>query len=179
MRNTEEGTKRSIGRSSINHQSILGIPSRISPYSYCEIRIDRACGDCVLGGMSLEYMRNFFEQLNKRWSSCLIHIQQLLPRRLYISKRHQTSSVIKIGDILTSVTLQYLHDLTRLQVPNVRFMILASCNDPFPTRYAKACRDAVFAVNMASVRFQTSSRLIIPKTDRVVMSCGEDVFGIR
>lgn len=99
MRNTEEGTKRSIGRSSINHQSILGIPSRISPYSYCEIRIDRACGDCVLGGMSLEYMRKFFEQLNKRWSSCLIHIQQLLPRRLYISKRHQTSSVIKIGDI--------------------------------------------------------------------------------
>jgi hypothetical protein len=31
---------------------------------------------------------------------------------------------------------------------------------------------------MAGVRFQTSSSLIIPQTDRIVMSRREDVFGV-
>jgi hypothetical protein len=74
------------------------------------------------------------------------------------------------------MTLQNLHDLTRLQIPNIRFVILTSRHDPFSAGNAKACRDAILGVDMADVRFQTSSGLIIPQTDSIVVGRREDVL---
>lgn len=76
------------------------------------------------------------------------------------------------------MALQDLHDLARLQIPDVRFTVLASCDDPFPARDAEARRDAVLGIDVAGVRFQTPGGLIVPQTDGIVMGSREDVFGV-
>lgn len=57
-------------------------------------------------------------------------------------------------------------------------MILTPSYDPFPTRDAETRRDTVLVVDVADVGFEASCGLVVPKTNRAVVGCGEDVFGV-
>ena len=76
----------------------------------------------------------------------------------------------------TSMSLEDLHDLSCLQIPNVGFMVFTSSYYPLATCNTEASGNTIFSVYMPLVYFQAASCLIVPQTNGTVMCCGEDVF---
>ena len=58
--------------------------------------------------------------------------------------------------VQTCVPLEYLHDLSALQVPEVDFVVFTTGDDPFAACDAEARRDAVLLIPMAHVGLQAS-----------------------
>ena len=58
--------------------------------------------------------------------------------------------------------LKCLNDLPALKVPKVYLIVFASRDDPFASRDAEACRDAILLIGMPDVGLQTTGRLIVP-----------------
>ena len=79
----------------------------------------------------------------------------------------------------TSVTLEHLQDLPRLQVPNIHLRIFAAAHNRFPSSYAETREQAIRYVGVPFVCFDAFGRLGIPKSDGRVLRNGEDELGIR
>lgn len=62
---------------------------------------------------------------------------------------------------LASVTFQHLHDLPRLEVPDVDLHVFTSAHDMFPSR-RKVREYAKCAIRMPAVRLDTLGRLGVP-----------------
>ena len=77
------------------------------------------------------------------------------------------------------MTLEDLDDLSRLQIPQVHLVVLASGDDPFAAGHAKACGDAKFVVDMTHICFQTARALIIPQANSAIVSGRKDVLRVR
>ena len=60
------------------------------------------------------------------------------------------------------MTFQNLQDCSRLEVPDIDFIIFTPADNMFPFDGGKARRDAEGSVDMARVRFDTSRVLVIP-----------------
>ena len=56
----------------------------------------------------------------------------------------------------TFVALQYLCDVSRLQVPDVDLGIFASANNVLATRIAKSSYQTVCSIRVSRIRFDTS-----------------------
>lgn len=60
------------------------------------------------------------------------------------------------------MTFQYLNNLSCLQIPNVRLMVLAAGHNPLPTRHAEARRYAVLCIDVAEICLETARCLVVP-----------------
>ncbi len=70
------------------------------------------------------------------------------------------------------MSVQYLENLSRLQVPYVNLVILATANDVFAFRRNKARRNAICSIWMTRVSLHTFRSLIIPQANcRILRGC--------
>jgi hypothetical protein len=76
------------------------------------------------------------------------------------------------------VPLEHLHDLARLEVPDVRLVVLAPRDDPLAARDAEARGDAVLCVGVPGVGLEAARGLVVPEADGAVVRGGEDVFRV-
>jgi len=53
------------------------------------------------------------------------------------------------------MTLQYLHDLPRLEVPYIQLVVLTPADNIFTLRCNEACRYAVGSIAMSGIRLHT------------------------
>ena len=71
--------------------------------------------------------------------------------------------------VFTCVSLEYLHDLSALQIPEVDLVVFAAGYDPLSARDTKARCDAVLLISVTHVRLQTSRCLVVPKPYSAIM----------
>jgi len=76
------------------------------------------------------------------------------------------------------VPVQLLHDLLRLQVPNVDLMIFRSGDNPLSPGHRKVCKNAIFFVLVTTVRFQAFAFAVVPQFEGVVEGGSQDVFAV-
>ena len=76
------------------------------------------------------------------------------------------------------VALKLLHDLLRLQIPDVHLVVFATAHDPFATRDGKIGEDTVFLVFVPLIRLQTFALGVVPQLESVVQRGGQNVFAI-
>lgn len=69
------------------------------------------------------------------------------------------------------MSLQHLNNLTALQVPDIHLLVLAARDDPFTACNAEARSDTVLRVLMPDICLQTPRRLVVPKSNRVIVRC--------
>lgn len=104
---------------------------------------------------------------------CLYAAQLVVPRtrtkrcRTYRDRNHNIR-----------VSLERLHYLAALEVPEEYLVVLTAGDDPLATRDAEARGDAELLVRVADVRFKAAGGLVVPEADRAVVRGGEDVFGV-
>lgn len=60
------------------------------------------------------------------------------------------------------MSLEDLHNFPSLKVPQIYSFVLATRNDPFPSRHAETSYNAKRRVFMARISLQTPRRLVIP-----------------
>lgn len=77
------------------------------------------------------------------------------------------------------VSLQSLHDLLALQIPNVHHLVLAARHDPLAARHREIRKDAILFVPVPRVRLQALALRVVPQLQRVVQRRSQDVFPIR
>jgi len=58
-------------------------------------------------------------------------------------------------------------------------VVLTSSDYPFSACDTETCRDTVLVVDMSYIRLETSTGVIVPQTDSVVMGRREDVSRVR
>lgn len=76
------------------------------------------------------------------------------------------------------MTFQHLYNLSRLQIPDVRLVILAASHDPLATCHAEARRYAVLRIDVAGICFETARRLIIPQANGTIMGRRKNIFRV-
>jgi len=78
----------------------------------------------------------------------------------------------------TSVSLKYLQDLPRLQVPNINLRVFTATYYRLASSHTEARKQTIRRISVPFVRFDAFRRLGVPKSDGRVLSYGEDEFGI-
>lgn len=76
------------------------------------------------------------------------------------------------------MSLHYLYNLPRLEVPQIHFVVFAAGDNPLVTCHAETRGDAVLFVFVPGVSLQTARGLVVPETDGAVVGGGEDVTRI-
>ena len=76
------------------------------------------------------------------------------------------------------VPLQLLHDLLRLQVPNVDLVIFRPWDNPLSPGHRKVGKNAILFVLVTTVRFQAFAFAVVPQFESVVKRGSQYVFAV-
>ena len=76
------------------------------------------------------------------------------------------------------VTLELLHDLLGLQIPDIHLVVFAAAHDPLAARDGKVGEDTVFLVFVPLIRLQTFALGVVPQLESVVQRGGQDVLAV-
>jgi hypothetical protein len=77
------------------------------------------------------------------------------------------------------VTLQALHDLLGLQIPDVYHVVLAAADDPLAVRDGEGGKDAVLLVLVPLIGLQAFAGGAVPELERAVQSARQNKLSVR
>jgi len=113
--------------------------SRVHPYSNSKVRIYRTCGNHILSRMCLFYCK----------PSCIVKsgTEKRTATATTMSRWFTVLVFFGTDEPITThtcMTLENLNHFSSLEIPDICFMVLASCHNPFAACHAEAGGYTVF-----------------------------------